>query len=108
MTNFPSYARGPQFMGRKLVRETNCYDQVDFCPFRGPDAPFALRRAYHECRKLGIQFVTLINLPFEFEITFNKDSPSEAARAATLVQLYDCSDARTRGLELGTETQNPD
>jgi hypothetical protein len=33
------------FMGRKSVREnqTNCCDQVDFCPFRGPDAPFALR-----------------------------------------------------------------
>jgi hypothetical protein len=32
-------------MGRKSVREnqTNCCDQVDFCPFRGPDAPFALR-----------------------------------------------------------------
>jgi len=22
--------------------KTNCCDQVDFCPFRGPDAPFAL------------------------------------------------------------------
>ena len=40
-------------MGRKLVRKTNCCDQVDFCPFRGPDAPFALRRSYHEAEKIG-------------------------------------------------------
>jgi hypothetical protein len=38
-------------MGRKSVREMDCCDQVDFCPFRGPDAPFALRRSYHEGRK---------------------------------------------------------
>src|ERR1700730_7254377 len=38
-------------MGRKSVREMDCCDQVDFCPFRGPDAPFALRRSYHEDRK---------------------------------------------------------
>jgi hypothetical protein len=29
-------------VGRKSVRETNGGKQVDFCPFRGPDAPFAL------------------------------------------------------------------
>jgi hypothetical protein len=23
------------------------YDQVDFCPFRGPDAPFARGQSYH-------------------------------------------------------------
>ena len=40
-------------MGRKSVREMDCCDQVDFCPFRGPDAPFALRRSYHEGRKVG-------------------------------------------------------
>jgi hypothetical protein len=27
--------------GRKSVHEMNCDDQVDFCPFRGPDAPLA-------------------------------------------------------------------
>src|ERR1700674_37068 len=27
--------------------KTNCCEQVDFCPFRGPDAPFALRLSYH-------------------------------------------------------------
>ena len=29
--------------GRKSVRKENCCDRVDFCPFRGPDAPLALR-----------------------------------------------------------------
>ena len=30
--------------GQKVSsRKRNCFDQVDFCPFRGPDAPFALR-----------------------------------------------------------------
>src|SRR5437868_13314658 len=28
--------------------ESNCWDQVDFCPFHGPDAPFAPQRSYHE------------------------------------------------------------
>jgi hypothetical protein len=32
--------------------KTNCCDQVDFCPFRGPDAPFALWRSYHERREV--------------------------------------------------------
>jgi hypothetical protein len=27
--------------------KTSCTSKVDFCPFRGPDAPFALRQCYH-------------------------------------------------------------
>jgi hypothetical protein len=27
----------------------NCVQQVDFCPFRGSDAPVAHRRSYHAC-----------------------------------------------------------
>jgi len=40
-------------MGRKLVRKDEFCDQVDFCPSRGPDAPFALQRSYHEHRGIG-------------------------------------------------------
>ena len=28
-------------------------DQVDFCPSRGPEAPFALQGSYHEDRGIG-------------------------------------------------------
>ena len=35
----PFRCPGPHLEGRKLVRDTNCLEQVDFCPFRGPDAP---------------------------------------------------------------------
>jgi len=27
-------------MGESEFVATSCYDEVDFCPFRGPDAPF--------------------------------------------------------------------
>jgi hypothetical protein len=50
-------------MGRKLVRKTNCCDQVDFCPFRGPDAPFALRRSYHERREVGTAAAPVLSRP---------------------------------------------
>lgn len=36
--------------GRKLVRKTN-RDEVDFCPFRGPDAPWRATLIYHAGRR---------------------------------------------------------
>ena len=50
MTNFLSQARGPHLRAESKFVKTNWYVQVDFCPFRGPDAPFALRRYYHDGR----------------------------------------------------------
>jgi hypothetical protein len=41
-------------MGRKLVRENGLCDQVDFCPFRGPDAPFALVDLITRAEKSGL------------------------------------------------------
>jgi hypothetical protein len=38
--NFLSYARGPHLQAESKFVKTNCSNQVDFCPFRGPDAPF--------------------------------------------------------------------
>jgi hypothetical protein len=34
--------------------KTNCCDQVDFCPFRGPGAPSALRPCYHNASKHAV------------------------------------------------------
>lgn len=53
MTNFLSYARGPHLWAESQFVKANCCNQVDFCPFRGPDAPFALPRSYHEGREVG-------------------------------------------------------
>jgi hypothetical protein len=44
MTNFLSYAQGPRLRAESKFVELNGYEQVDFCPFRGPDAPFAHER----------------------------------------------------------------
>jgi hypothetical protein len=41
--------------GAKVSSERASWlDQVDFCPFRGPDAPFALHRSYHEYGKSAL------------------------------------------------------
>jgi hypothetical protein len=44
----PFVCPGPHLRAESKFVETNCNHQVDFCPFRGPDAPFALRRYYHD------------------------------------------------------------
>src|SRR5215471_10844980 len=45
ITNFLSLLRlnGPHPAGRKLVHNQLCCERVDFCPFRGPDAPLYAR-----------------------------------------------------------------
>jgi hypothetical protein len=48
MANFLSCARGPHLRAESKFVKLDLYEQVDFCPFRGPDAPFALRRFYHD------------------------------------------------------------
>jgi len=42
MANFLSCARGPHWRAESKFVKLELYDQVDFCPFRGPEAPFAL------------------------------------------------------------------
>ncbi len=51
--NFLSFTRGPHKDGLKVssVELSNCW--VDFCPFRGPDAPHELDPAYSENRCEG-------------------------------------------------------
>jgi len=51
------FVRQVRIMARKLVRENELLPSGDFCPFRGPDAPFALRRCYHDGEGIGTRNV---------------------------------------------------
>src|SRR5438552_3238209 len=67
MTNFLSYARGPHDWAESQFVKATDWRQVDFCPFRGPDAPCALRQCYHS----GLRIFRVIAA---FEISFNGQS----------------------------------
>ena len=41
----PLVCPGPHLVGESQFAKSDCDEQVDFCPFRGPEAPFALRRS---------------------------------------------------------------
>src|SRR5271165_6056118 len=80
MANFLSLARGPHLRAESKFVKLNCNEQVDFCPFRGPDAPFAQKRSYHEKFK---QFARFSNL-------------SSRAKRGTLVSACSILPARTK------------